>query len=74
MVKSDPFSSYYESHLDGVYDCVDRIVLNGYFYLGQTGGGFRCWWRKLMGGEDNLDNTHLMRFSGRFTAGLSTWP
>jgi hypothetical protein len=67
MVKSDPFSSYYEKHLDGVYDCVDRIVLNGYFYLGQTGGGFRYWWRKLMGDDANLDNTHLMRFSGRFS-------
>ena len=67
MIKSDPFSGYYEQHLDGIYDCVDRIVLNGYFFLGQTGGGFRCWWRELTGSEANLDNTHLMRFSGRFS-------
>jgi hypothetical protein len=24
--------------LDGVYDCVDRIVVNAYFPLAQTGG------------------------------------
>jgi hypothetical protein len=54
-------------HLDGTYDCVDRIVLNAYFILGQTGGGFRTWWRRLMGGDEHLDNTHLMRFAGRFS-------
>lgn len=67
MIKSDPFSSYYHNDLDGLYDSIDRIVLNGYFCLGQTGGGFRCWWRQLMGGDGDLNNTHLMRFSGRFS-------
>ena len=28
--------------LEGVYDCVDRIVLNAFFPMGQTGGGMRC--------------------------------
>jgi hypothetical protein len=27
--------------LDGAYDCVDRIVLNACFRLGQSAGGFR---------------------------------
>jgi hypothetical protein len=27
--------------LDGVDDCVDRIVLNGYFRLATSAGGFR---------------------------------
>jgi DNA-binding transcriptional ArsR family regulator len=53
--------------LDSYYDCVDRIVLNAYFSLGQSPGGFRCWWRSLMGGDDNLDNNNLMRFAGRFS-------
>ena len=41
MKTHDEFSDYYADLLDGRYDCVDRIVLNGYFALGQQGGGFR---------------------------------
>lgn len=63
----DSFTQHYMQHLDGTYDCVDRIVLNAYFILGQTGGGFRTWWRRLMGDDEHLDNTHLMRFAGRFS-------
>jgi len=32
------------------YDCVDRIVVN----LGQSGGGFRTWWRRLSGGDEQI--------------------
>ena len=63
----DQFSNYYAEFLDGTYDCVDRIVLNAYFQLGQSPGGFRCWWRQLKGSDADLDNTHLMRFAGRFS-------
>ena len=63
----DTFCEYYEEYLDGVYDCVDRIVLNAYFILAQSSGGFRTWWRLLMGNDDTLDNAHLMRFAGRFS-------
>lgn len=66
MVMPDDFSEYYTEFLESTYDSVDRIVLNAYFYMAQSNGGFRTWWRRLMGGEDNLDNTHLMRFAGRF--------
>ena len=62
----DSFTQHYMQHLDGTYDCVDRIVVNAYFILGQTGGGFRTWWRRLMGSDEHLDNTHLMRLAGRF--------
>jgi hypothetical protein len=62
----DQLSSYYAEFLDGTYDCVDRIVLNAYFQLGQSPGGFRHWWRQLKGSDDDLDNAHLMRFAGRF--------
>jgi hypothetical protein len=54
--------------LRGSYDCVDRIVLNAYFWLGHNPGGFRNWWRSLhSGGDDQLDNTHLMRMAGRLS-------
>lgn len=63
----DELSEYYADSLDGTYDCVDRIVLNGYFRLGQSPGGFRTWWRSLEGSDDNLDNAHLMRMAGRLS-------
>lgn len=64
---SDEFASCYSELLDGCYDCVDRIVLNAYFQMAQSGGGFRKWWRDLRGGDEDLDSTHLMRFAGRFS-------
>lgn len=65
MIETDEFSQHYKDLLDGTYDCVDRIVLNAYFNVGQSGGGLRAWWRKLNEGDDSLDDTHLMRFAGR---------
>jgi hypothetical protein len=67
MPATDQFSEHYAELLDGVYDCVDRIILNGYFRLGCNPGGFRCWWRQLYGNDDNLSNSSLQRFSGRFS-------
>ena len=64
---ADELSQRYRDLLDGSYDCVDRIVLNGYFRLCYSGGGFREWWRRLMGTEEKLDNAHLMRMAGRFS-------
>ena len=63
----DEFSTYYADFLAGTYDCVDRIVLNAYFKLGQSPGGFRTWWRSLRGGDEDLDNAHLMRMAGRLS-------
>lgn len=63
----DEYSDYYADLLDNTYDCVDRIVLNAYFRMGQTADGFRTWWRQLMGSDDNLDNAHLMRMAERFS-------
>ena len=63
----DELSSLYSDLLDGSYDCVDRIILNAYFSMGQTGGGFRTWWRALYGSDAKLNNTHLMRMAGRFS-------
>jgi len=63
----DEYSNYYADLLDNTYDCVDRIVLNAYFCMGQGPGGFRTWWRQLIGSDEDLDNTHLMRMAGRFS-------
>lgn len=74
MIAGDPFTQSYAELLEGSYDVLDRIVLNGYFILGQTPGGFRTWWRRLHGGEDSeLDDTHLMRMAGRFSRRLRAW-
>lgn len=67
---TDDFSDYYKEYLDGTYDSVDRLVLNAYFSIGQTPGGFRVWWRNLYGSDNNLDKNHLMRMAGRLSRRL----
>jgi hypothetical protein len=57
----------------GSYDCVDRIVLNAYFRLGHSPGGFRYWWQRLTGSDETLDNAHLMRMAGRFSRRVRGW-
>lgn len=73
MEQIDDFSAYHNELLDGRYDCVDRIVLNGYFPLGQQGGGFRTWWRALSGSDETLDQDHLQRLAGRFSRRVHAW-
>jgi hypothetical protein len=73
MIAADPFSQYYAPLLSDTYDVVDRIVLNGYFGLGSSPGGFRCWWQQLHGTLNNLDDTHLMRRAGRFSRRVRGW-
>jgi hypothetical protein len=51
----DQITEIYADLLTGHYDCPDRIVLNAYFRMGHTSGGFRTWWRALYGNDDNLD-------------------
>src|SRR5215469_13004312 len=62
---SDRLSTLYQDVVSGSYDCVDRILLNGYFGLCHSAGGFRLWWRQLTGSDQTLDKTHLMRLAGR---------
>jgi hypothetical protein len=64
---ADGLSEVYQDLLIGSYDCVDRIILNAYFRMGHSPGGFRAWWQALTGSEDTLDNAHLMRMAGRFS-------
>ena len=63
---ADGFSARYGDLLYGSYDCVDRIVLNAYHTLCYQPGGFRTWWRRLHGDDEQLDNAHLIRMAGRF--------
>jgi len=71
---ADELSERYGDLLTGSYDCVDRIVLNAYFSLGHSPGGFRVWWRRLHGDSDeDLDNAHLMRMAGRFSRRVRGW-
>lgn len=67
MQQADEFSEYYADLLDGKYDCVDRIVFNPYFSVGQHGGGLRSWWRRLHGTDENLTEDRLRRMAGRFS-------
>jgi hypothetical protein len=53
----DQLSTLYSDLLEGSYDCVDRVVLNAYFGMGQTGGGLRVWWRALYGSDANSTTT-----------------
>jgi hypothetical protein len=69
----DQLSALYSEFLEGGYDCVDRVVCNAYFSMGQAGGGFRMWWRALFGSDEDLDNNHLMRMAGRFSRRLRAW-
>ncbi len=73
MQQLDEFSAYHAELLEGRYDCVDRIVLNGYFPLGQQGGAFRIWWRRLTGSDETLDQAHLQRLAGRFSRRVHAW-
>jgi len=69
----DQLSTLYNDVLEGSYDCVDRVVLNAYFGMGQSGGGLRIWWRALYGSDADLDDNHLMRMAGRFSRRLRAW-
>ena len=70
MNTPDDFSQYHAELLEGIYDCVDRIVLNAFFPMGQTGGGMRSWWRHLHGDDSQLDDKHLREMAGTFARRL----
>ena len=71
---ADDFTERYGDLLTGSYDCVDRIVLNAYYPLGHSPGGFRIWWRRWHGDSDaELDDAHLMRLPGRFARRVRAW-
>ena len=73
MTASDAFSEYYAELLQGTYDCVDRIVRNAFFPVGQTAGGIRTWWRFLRGDDLSLDDEHLREMAGTFSRRLQAF-
>jgi hypothetical protein len=62
MNTPDDFSQYHAELLDGIYDCVDRIVLNAFFPLGQTGGGMRRNHRPSAGLKNSQDSDNMLAF------------
>jgi len=69
----DDLSSYYLKLVEGSYDCVDRIVVNAFYPLGQTGGGIRYWWRNWKGGEETLSDAGMKAVAGDFARRLKAW-
>lgn len=70
---ADELSSYYAGLLEGSYDCVDRITVNAYFPLGQTGGGIRSWWREWKGSDKGLNDAGMKTVAGDFARRLKAW-
>ena len=73
MKINDHFIKHYSEILDGSYDCVDRIVLNGYFSNLHIAGGVRNWFTALKGKDKVLDTNQLIRFSGRFSRRITAF-
>lgn len=73
MKYKDKLCVHYKDILEGAYDCVDRLVLNGYYPLGCSPGGFRTWFRNLKGSDEGLNNTTLMRMAGRFSSRIKAF-
>jgi hypothetical protein len=73
MNTPDLFSQYYAELLEGIYDCADRMVLNAYFPLGQSGGGLRSWWRRLRGDDSHMDDEHLREMAGTFSRRVNAY-
>jgi len=70
---SDELSKRNEGLLQGSYDCVDRVLLNGYYGLCHSAGGFRLWWSRLKGGDESPDRNLLMRMAGHFSRRLRAY-
>lgn len=71
--QGDAFSEKYAEYVAGSYDCIDRIVLNAYWTMGQNGGGFRVWWRGWKGSDEGLNTTRLMRFARDYARRLRAY-
>jgi hypothetical protein len=73
MLASDPFTRHHAPLLEGTYDLPDRIVLNAYFRLGGSGGGFVYWWKQLRGTTEHLTNSAIVEMAGRFARRVRGW-
>ena len=64
MKTPDAFAAYHEDLIEAAYDCVDRLVVNCYYPLGQAGGGFRTFWRQWKGDDSGLSGQALRQAAG----------
>ncbi len=64
MTTPDAFGTYHAELIQASYDCVDRLVVNCYYQLGQTGGGFRTFWRSWKGNDTRLSGEGLRQAAG----------
>ena len=69
----DDLSTYLAQFLEGSYDCLDRITLNAYYRLGQSGGGIRSWWRNWKGSDQGLSDAGMKAVAGEFGRRLNAW-
>lgn len=70
MPSPDVFAAYHAELIEASYDCVDRLVINCYYQLGQTGGGFRTFWRRWKGDDTHLSREGLRQAAGDFARRL----
>ncbi|HZX58487.1 MAG TPA: hypothetical protein VFE54_07165, partial [Mucilaginibacter sp.] len=66
-MKKDKMSLHYQENLEDQYDCIDRIVINGYIGKLQIPGGFRNWYRDFNGDDKDLTQSRLVKFAGRYS-------
>jgi hypothetical protein len=64
MKTPDAFAAYHAHLIEAVYDCVDRLVVNCDYPLGQAGGGFRTFWRQWQGNDSGLSDQALRQAAG----------
>jgi hypothetical protein len=64
MKTPDAFAAYPAHLIEAAYDCVDRLVVNCYYPLGQAGGGCRTFWRQGKGGDCGLSGEALRQAAG----------
>ena len=54
---SDQFTSQYQDLPEGLYGCVDRIVVRAWLPGCGNGGGSRNWWQSLDGSFGSFTQT-----------------
>jgi hypothetical protein len=72
MTPNDDFTRDNAELLEGRYDCMDRITLNGFYPMGCTSGGLLTWWNRLRPGV-TLDGKQLQAFAGDFSRRGRVW-
>lgn len=72
MASIDDLTRELSGLLEGHYDCMDRISLNGFFRMGATSGGLLTWWNALTGGAP-LTADKLRGLAGTFSRRVRAW-